>query len=337
MIFVKACRGEATPRVPVWLMRQAGRYMREYRDVREKYTFLELCKNKDLVTEVTVYAQERIKADAAIIFSDILLITEAFGMPLDYKKGDGPSIGNTIQSESDVKNLKDFHIEESLGYVLEAIRQTKKALKPEIALIGFAGAPFTLASYMIEGSGTKDFIKTKNFMHHHPKAWQHLLEKIADKTAAYLKLQAKAGADVVQLFDSWIGNLTESEYEKYALPYSKRLLDALKGEVLTIHFGTGTAPFLEKFAEAGGDVISVDHHIRLDEAWRRIGPGKALQGNLDPRILLRDLKTIEKHTREVLGQVKGRPGYIFNLGHGVLPETPVENVIALVEMVHGNQ
>ncbi len=333
-VFMKACRLEKTPYTPVWLMRQAGRYMKEYRRIRDARSFLDICKDKDLVTEITVTAQEKIKADAAIIFSDILLLVECFGLGLEYLKGDGPSIKRPVRSVKDVENLPEVNPEASLSFVFQAIGQTRAALGPGIPLIGFASAPFTLASYMIEGGASQDFKKTKEFMAQDEGLWKTLMEKIARATIQHLNCQIEAGAQSVQLFDSWVGCLSEAEYQKYVSPYSSMVMKDLKKGTPVIHFGTGTAGFLERFSQAGGDVISVDHRIKLDEAWKRIGPKKAIQGNLGPQILCSDIKNIRKHTKALLDSVKGRAGHIFNLGHGVLPETPVENVIALVEMVH---
>lgn len=333
-IFLKACRREATPYTPVWLMRQAGRYMKDYRAIREKVSFIELCKNKDLAAQVTVHAQETLKADAAIIFSDILLIVEPLGLSLDYLKGDGPSIRKSIRSSKDVEALPEIEPAERLSFVLEAIRLTKKSLKPGIPLIGFAGAPFTLASYMIEGGPSKDFLATKKFMKEDSGAWHAFLEKLMRATAKYLNAQAEAGADALQIFDSWVGCLTPDEYEKNVLPHSASLVRSLGSKIPVIHFGTGTGPFLELFAKAGAGVVSIDHRTRLDEAWKKIGHDRAIQGNMDPQILCGPVSEIKKHVQEILNQADSRPGHIFNLGHGILPETPVENVIALVEMVH---
>jgi len=333
-IFLKACRLEATPHTPIWLMRQAGRYMKEYRALRKKTPFLGLCKNKDLVTDVTVLAQETIKADAAIIFSDILLIIEPFGLGLDYLKGDGPSIQRPVRTAKDVVRIPEVEPKESLSFVFQAIRQTRAALKLDIPLIGFAGAPFTLASYMIEGGATKDFEETKKFMRSDHPAWNALLEKISRATVKYLNAQIDAGAGAIQLFDSWVGCLSPEEYKTFVLPFSKKVFEGLNGRVPTIHFGTGTKDFLGLMAQAGGDVISVDHNVSLREAWKKIGPEKAIQGNLDPKVLCGSLEGIKKEVKRILAEAEGRPGHIFNLGHGVLPETPVENVIALVEMVH---
>jgi len=333
-VFLKACRLEKTPSTPIWLMRQAGRYMKEYRALREKTPFLELCKNKDLVTEVTVSAQEKIKADAAIIFSDILLIVEPFGLGLDYLKGDGPSIQRTVRTAKDVEQIPEIEPKASLSFVFQGIRQTRAALKPDIPLTGFAGAPFTLASYMIEGGASKDLKKTRELMLSDHPAWNALLEKISRATVSYLNAQIEAGAGAVQLFDSWAGCLSPEEYKTFVFPFSKKVFDGVGNRVPAIHFGTGTKNFLEFMAHAGGDVISVDHNISLREAWQKIGPGKAIQGNLDPKVLCGSLGDIKKEVKRILAEAQGRPGHIFNLGHGVLPETPVENVIALVDMVH---
>ena len=332
-VFLKACRREPTSYTPIWLMRQAGRYMKEYRKIREKTPFLALCKNKELVAEVTVGAQEKINADAAIIFSDILLVAEALDLGLRYPEKAGPVIERPIRSVRDIEKLPTRGVREKLSFVFEALRLTRKRLRPEIPLIGFAGAPFTLASYLIEGGASRDFKKTKSFLKN-KKAWDELMEKIVQMTTAYLLGQMESGAQAIQLFDTWVGCLNPKEYQESVLPYSKKLIQGLGHSVPIIHFGTGTDKFLEDFAQAGGDVISVDHGVKLDEAWRRLGPEKAIQGNLDPKILCASIPVIRKEVKKILSLAEGRPGHIFNLGHGVLPETPVENVIALVEMMH---
>lgn len=333
-LFLKACRLEKTDRVPVWLMRQAGRYMKDYRDVREKTPFLDLCKNKELAAEVTVTAQEKIKADAAIIFSDILLILEPMGLGLTYQKGDGPMISNPVRDPKDFEGLRPSDPRQSLKFVLDAIRLTRRSLKPNIPLIGFAGAPFTMASYAVQGGGSKDFSIAREMMRTQEGLWRDLLTKIAVETADYLNAQIEAGCQALQIFDSWAGLLTPEEYGRYAMPYTKLLVSKVKKEVPLIHFGTKTAPFIEKISEAGGDVIGVDQGIRLPEAFRRLGPQKAVQGNMDPKILLGKPEDIKKEAVRILNEAGNRPGFIFNLGHGVLPETPVENVIFLVETVH---
>lgn len=332
--FMKACRREKTPYTPVWLMRQAGRYMKEYRDLRSRTPFIELCKNSDLATEITVTAQEKIKADAAIIFSDILLIVESFGLGLQYSKNEGPVIDDVIRSKTEIDRMPEIEPAESLGFVFDAIRKTRSALKPNIPLIGFSGAPFTLASYMIEGGSSKDFRHTKALMYSDHAAWQILMEKIARAVGKYLKLQIEAGAQAIQLFDSWVGCLGPEDYEKYVLPYSKMVIDILGTSVPVIHFGTNTGSLLELITKAGGDVIGVDFRTPIGDAWKRIGYDRAVQGNLDPALLLGPVQELEKRVKAILNDVNGRPGHIFNLGHGVLPETPVEHVIRLIELVH---
>ncbi len=333
-VFMKACRREATPYTPVWLMRQAGRYMKDYRAIREKKGFIELCKDPSLAAEVTVGAQEKLKTDAAIIFSDILLLLEPMGLPLAYPKGNGPLIAKPVRDGQAVDAVKEFDAPEPMSFVFEAIRETRKRLKSDIPLIGFAGAPFTLASYMVEGGSTKDFTETKGFMKADPARWRALLQKIARATAVYLNAQVEAGAQALQLFDSWAGVLSAEEYAQFAAPYTRQLARALPQGVPLIHFGTKTGDFLEEFSRAGGDVIGVDHRLPLDEAWKRIGPGKAVQGNLDPLLLCGDMKEVRRQTERILKEAAGRPGHIFNLGHGVLPETPEENAVSLVELVH---
>ena len=333
-VFLKACRREPVPYTPVWLMRQAGRYMKDYRAIREKTPFIALCKNKDLAAEITVTAQKTLGVDAAIIFSDILLIVEPMGLSLSYQKGDGPSIRKMIRTAQDVEAIPEINPEESLFFIFDAIRQARKSLPANIPLIGFAGAPFTLASYMIEGGPSKDFEETKRFMHADPGIWGAFMEKIARATTKCLNAQIRAGAQAVQIFDSWVGCLEPYEYEEYVLPYTSQVIRGIESKVPVIHFGTGTAAFLELFAKAGGDVIGVDHRIRLDEAWKRIGDDRAIQGNLDPLILCSSKENLRGHVETILKYAGSRPGHIFNLGHGVLPETPLENVIALVETVH---
>jgi uroporphyrinogen decarboxylase len=312
-------------------MRQAGRYQKSYRAIREKVSFLELCKNPQLAAQVTVEAQESLDVDAAIIFSDILLIVEAFGMKLDFLKGDGPSISR-INSAEDIQKLPDTDPAGPLSFVMDAIRQTRKFLKPNIPLIGFAGAPFTVASYMVEGGSSKDFSRAKDLMRREPAAWHLLLEKISRATALYLNAQVKTGAQTLQVFDSWAGQLTPDEYRTFVYPHSKKLFESLDKSVPTIHFGASTGPFLEDFSKAGGSVIGVDHRVSLKEAWGRIG-NKSIQGNLDPQELFKDKSSMKAAAQNILKQAEGRPGHIFNLGHGILPETPEQNVVDLVKIV----
>ena len=333
-VFLRACRREPVPYTPVWLMRQAGRYMQEYREVRARQSFLELCKNPDLAMEVTVTAAERLGVDAAIIFSDILLILEPMGIQLEYGKGDGPVINNPVRKSADVHRVHEVEDIHSLGFVFDAVRKTRTALRSDLPLIGFAGAPFTLASYMIEGGGSKNYVHTKSLMYADGGAWNQLLSLIAQSLIRYLNAQIDAGAQAVQLFDSWVGCLGPDDYRQYVLPHTQTVIRGVKARTPVIHFGTGTASLLELMLEAGGDVIGLDWRVRLDDSWLRIGHDVAVMGNLDPVALLSDQTHIRFEAERILARASGRPGHIFNLGHGVLPETPVENVIALVEMVH---
>ena len=332
---MRACRREPAPYTPIWLMRQAGRYMREYREVREKTTFLELCKNPALAAEVTVTAVERLGVDAAIIFADILLILEPLGIGLEFAKGEGPVIHNPVRRPSDVDRLRELQDPGELDFVYEAIRQTRSALKPDLPLIGFCGAPFTLASYMTEGSGSKNYVHTKQLMYDDAGAWHAMMALISRALVKYLNAQIEAGAQAVQLFDSWVGCLSPDDYREFVLPHTKSVIENVTKGVPVIHFGTGTATLLELMREAGGDVIGLDWRVRLDEGWRRVGHDVAVMGNLDPVVLFAKQDVLRERAKQILDQAEGRPGHIFNLGHGILPETPVENVIALVEMVHG--
>ena len=331
--FMKACRREAVDATPVWLMRQAGRYMKEYRDLRAKVPFLELCKNPALVSEVTVTAAERLNVDAAIIFADLLLIVEPLGLHLEYDKGEGPVITPKLQKPADVDRLRDVVPEESLAYLYDAIRQTRADLSPKLPLIGFAGAPFTLASYLIEGGGSKNYRHTKTLMYADSGAWRALMEHLAQNLARYINGQISAGVQAVQIFDSWVGCLGPEDYREYVLPYSRMMMEAITPGTPVIHFGTGNPMLLEPMREAGGDIIGVDSKIELDTAWATIGYDRGIQGNLDPLVLYAGQPYIRKRVERILKQAAGRNGHIFNLGHGILPDTPVENAIALVEMV----
>lgn len=331
--FMKACRREAVDATPIWLMRQAGRYMKEYRDLRAKVPFLELCKNPALVTEVTVTAAERLKVDAAIIFADLLLIVEPLGFGLEYDMGEGPVISPKLEKPADVDRLREVDPQESLAYLYEAIRQTRAALDAKLPLIGFAGAPFTLASYLIEGGGSRNYRQTKAMMYSDEGAWRELMEHLAQNLARYINGQIAAGVQAVQIFDSWVGCLGPKDYREYVLPYSKMLIDAITPGTPVIHFGTGNPMLLEPMRNAGGDIIGVDSKIELDAAWTHIGHDRGIQGNLDPVVLCADQAYIRKRVERILLQADGRNGHVFNLGHGILPDTPVDNVIALVEMV----
>jgi uroporphyrinogen decarboxylase len=331
--FLKACRREPVPYTPVWLMRQAGRYMSDYREVRARHSFLELCKNPELVAEVTVTAAERIGADAAIIFADILLIVEPLGLNLEYGKGEGPVISPAIRESADVDRLKEVDPAE-LGYVYDAVRVTRRALDPKIPLIGFCGAPFTLASYVIEGSGSRNYEWTKSLMYRDPGAWHALMDRISRGLVGYVNAQIEAGAQCIQIFDSWVGCLGPEDYREFVLPHSRKLIQGIKPGVPVIHFGTGTATLLPDMRDAGGDVIGLDWRTQLDRGWGEVGYDRAVQGNLDPLVLFAEPEYIKTRVRRILDQAEGRPGHVFNLGHGILPRTPVENVIRLIEFVH---
>jgi uroporphyrinogen decarboxylase len=314
-------------------MRQAGRYMPEYRAVREKLGFLELCKTPDAAAEVTVTAAERLGVDAAIIFADILLVLEPMGVGLEFTRGDGPVIHRPVRTAADLDRMAEVD-PDALGYVAQSVRRARAALPASVPLIGFAGAPFTLASYLIEGGGSRTYARTKGFMYTDPGAWRALMERLVRTVAGYLNAQIAAGADAVQLFDSWVGCLAPADYRTHVLPHVRALIGALRPGTPVIHFGTGTSGLLEAMRAAGGDVIGLDWRVDLDAAWARVGHDVAVQGNLDPITLLAPIPEIRAQAAAILGQAAGRPGHVFNLGHGILPETPVDHVRALVDVVH---
>ena len=332
--FLAACRREESSYTPVWLMRQAGRYMEEYRKLRAEHDFLELCKNSDLAAEITITPVELLAVDAAILFADILLVLEPMGIGLEYAKNGGPVIHHPVRSGKDVDALKEFNPKEELVFVYETVKKSSKALKTKVPLVGFAGAPFTLASYLIEGGGSRNYVHTKKLFYSAPEAWKRLMERLAKVVTDYLNCQIAAGADAVQLFDSWAGCLTPMDYENFVLPYSKAVIDGITPGTPVIHFSTGTAGLLKQVRAAGGDVIGLDWRVNLDEAWKTVGHDIAVQGNLDPVALFASPKEIKTRAAEILRRAEGRVGHIFNLGHGVLPETPVDHVIALVDAVH---
>jgi uroporphyrinogen decarboxylase len=332
--FMKACRREPVDATPVWLMRQAGRFMKEYRELRARVPFLELCKNPGLVAEVTVGAACKLGVDAAIIFADLLLIIEPLGLELEYGKGEGPIIRPAVREAGDVERLRPVEPEDSLGYLYEGIRRTRAALPSDLPLIGFAGAPFTVASYMIEGGASKTFRHTKTLMYRDEGAWRALMERLSCEMAKYVNAQIRAGVQAVQIFDSWVGCLGPEDYRRFVLPYTRMLLQGITPGTPVIHFGTGTGVFLEEMRDAGGDIIGLDFHVELGKAWDRLGNRVGVQGNLDPVALYADLPFIKGRVQKILDQAAGRPGHIFNLGHGILPDTPEDNVIALVKMVH---
>ncbi len=330
-LFLKACRKEATEGTPIWIMRQAGRYLPGYRQIREMVSFLDLCKNPDLAAEVTVSAQEVLGVDAAILFADILLITEPLGFQLEFVENGGPVIRNPFRKPDDLKRLNPVDGASDLGYVMQAVKKIRSNLQSDIPLIGFAGAPFTLASYLLEGGGTKDYFHTRSVLGD-IKVWDELMRKLVSATASYLNAQIDAGVQAVQLFDSWVGILAPDEFQRLVLPYLKMLIGGIKPGVPIIYFGTQTEPFFPWLKDTGATVIGVDWHVDLDKAWKQLG-NVAIQGNLDPQILLTDPDKIRVEAEKILRMAGGRPGHIFNLGHGILPQTPVENALALVETV----
>lgn len=334
--FLRACRREAVDTTPIWLMRQAGRYMAEYRALRERYSILELIQDPALAAEITLQPIKAFDLDAAIIFADILPPLQGMGLSLEFVKGDGPVIGNPLRTAADVEALVVRPPEETLDFTLQAIRLVRAELDGKVPLIGFSGAPFTLASYAIEGGSSRNYIVAKSMMYRQPQVWHNLMTKLAEVVGAYLRAQAAAGAQALQLFDSWVGALSPADYERFVLPYSRRAIEIAKSDsaVPLIHFGTGTAGMLPLLKEAGGDVIGVDWRIDLAAAWQQLGDGVAVQGNLDPVVLFAPIPEIKKQAAQILDSVKGRPGHIFNLGHGILQHTPVEHVAALVDFVH---
>ncbi|TDJ48792.1 MAG: uroporphyrinogen decarboxylase [Nitrospina sp.] len=336
--FLKACRGEPVDRTPVWFMRQAGRYMKAYRDLKEKYTFLELCKNPELATEVTLQPLDVLGVDAAIIFADILLPLEPMGTGLEFIAGDGPSIPRPVRTHQEMAALKPVDVDGQLGFVGDAIRMVRSEISGKIPLVGFAAAPFTLCSYMVEGGKSRDFTLTKVMMYEEPETWQGLMDKVVRVLADYMKMQVAAGAQALQVFDSWVGCLGPADYEKYILPYTRRLFKELETTgVPVINFSTGTSTMLPLVRQAGGDVMSFDWRIELDDAWRQIGHQTPVQGNLDPNLLFASLPVIRERVHDVMRRAAGRPGHIFNLGHGILQHTPVDHVKAVVDMVHEYQ
>ncbi len=332
--FLKACRREDVDVTPVWLMRQAGRYMKEYRKIREKVPFLTMCRTPELAAEVTLQPINKLGVDAAILFADILLPLEGMGIKLEFSKNEGPVIHNPVRNSSDIENLGIIDPEVDVPYVLETIKILRRELEKKVPLIGFSGAPFTLASYISEGGHSKNYIYIKSMMYNEPSLYEVFMEKVTQTIIRYLNAQIKAGAQTIQLFDTWIGCLGPADYEKYVMPYSKKVIDGLNKQVPVIHYANGGAMLLELMQKAGGDVIGVDWRIDLDGAWKRLGYDVGVQGNLDPVALFASPSEIGNRVKKILQQAGNRPGHIFNLGHGILPETPVENVIAMVEAVH---
>lgn len=330
--FLRACRREPVDCTPVWMMRQAGRYMSEYRALREKHSLLELCKTPELAAQVTLQPL-RLGFDAAILFADILLPLEPMGAPFEFAKGEGPVVHAPIRQRADVDKLRIIEPAEGLGYVMDAIRLLKKELR--VPLIGFAGAPFTLASYLVEGGKSRDFLRTKKLMYGAPETWNLLMGKLAEVVRRYLHQQIDAGADAVQLFDSWVGQLAPADYVELVQPHVAHILkDVEKRGVPVIHFGVGTQSLLPAMRDAGGTVLGLDWRTPIAETWAKLGADRAVQGNLDPTVLFAPRAVAERHAQRVLDDAGGRSGHVFNLGHGILPETPVDTVAAVVDYVH---
>ena len=332
--FLRACRREPVDVTPVWFMRQAGRYMAEYRAIREQHSLLEICYQPELAAEVTLQPVRALGVDAAILFADILLPVIPLGLGLEFAKGEGPIIGKPVRTLGDLASMRPVHAESDLSYVMDAIRILREELNGT-PLIGFCGGPFTVASYIIEGGSSREFLNTKAMMYSAPEVWRALMDKLSKVLADYLVAQIRAGAQAVQVFDSWVGALSPQDYETFVLPYSQRVLTAAKAEnVPVIHFGTNTTTLLPLMKRAGGDVIGLDWRIPLDDGWALLGGDVAVQGNLDPALLFAPLPEIKKRVHDILRRADGRPGHIFNLGHGILQHTPVDNVRAVVDMVH---
>ncbi|MGB6690299.1 MAG: uroporphyrinogen decarboxylase [Terracidiphilus sp.] len=331
--FVRACLRRPVDRTPVWFLRQAGRYMQEYRDVRKHHTLIEICKQPELAAEVTITAAEKLGVDAAIIFADLLLPLEPMGLDFEFQAGEGPVVHHPVRTAEDVIALRTDRAGE-LGYVARAIQKVATHFRERLGIIGFCGAPYTLASYMIEGGGSRNYIETKKLMYRDPLSWRVLLEKIVKVLEEYCRLQVQAGADVIQIFDSWVGSLAGADYRDYVFDSTKRLVETVQQMgVPVIYFGVETAGLLDDMAATGADVIGLDWRQSLDEAWRAVGHGHAVQGNLDPITLFAPIEVIETRVKEILRAAGGRAGHIFNLGHGIVPGTPVENVQAVVRTV----
>ncbi len=331
--FLDACRRRSTDVRPVWFMRQAGRYMKQYRDIRKHHGIIEICKRPDLAAAVTLQPIEVLDVDAAIIFADLLLPVEPMGLKLEFRSGEGPHIDNPIENSTDIDALSTSNTDD-LGYVGESIQLVTRALAGKVPVIGFVGAPFTLASYMIEGGPSKNYIKTKKLMYHDETLWRRLMGKIVDVLGTFALMQVSSGARCIQVFDSWVGALASDDYVRYVQPYSRALIERIRTSgVPVIHFGTGCSGFFRELHAAGGDVMGVDWRMNIDQAWMDISYRSAVQGNLDPVALFAPLPEIKTKVHEILKRTGTRPGHIFNLGHGILPETPVENVKAVVQFV----
>jgi uroporphyrinogen decarboxylase len=332
-LFVRAAKALPTERTPVWFMRQAGRYMAEYRAVRKKYSLIEICKKPEVAAQVTIEAAEILKVDAAIIFADLLLPLEVMGLPFHFAAGEGPKIEKPVRTRQDVTALRADRATD-LGYVSEAVKLVCKHFGDKLPVIGFCGAPFTLASYMIEGGGSRNYVFTKKMMYSEPGSWNELMGKLVSVTAEYSAEQVRAGADTIQIFDSWVGCLSVEDYRRYVLSHVTDLVKRLqKTGVPVIYFGTDSATLLPSMKETGAEVIGLDWRIPLDAGWQSLGNRGAVQGNLDPVLLFADWKELKPRAEDILHRAAGRPGHIFNLGHGILPETPVDNVKSLCDFV----
>jgi uroporphyrinogen decarboxylase len=334
-IFLKACRGEPVDYTPIWLNRQAGRYMPEYHAVKGDTGSLAFFKDPIRAAQATLDAQRILGVDAAIMFVDLLPIMEPMGLELDYLPGEGPVFANPVRSEADVAALRVAPAEEATPYIADTVKNILSGLPEDIALIGFAGAPFTLASYAIEGRGSRNYILVKQMMYQAPELWHQLLSKLTDQVTSYLELQIDSGVDAIQIFDTWVGCLSIRDFDTYVRPHLARLLDNLKGRVPVIYFGTGNGHLLDRVADMAVDVLALDWRAPLRETWERTGV-TAVQGNLDPIVLCADRASVLREAKAVLDAADGRPGHIFNLGHGIVPQTPVDNVKALVDFVHEN-
>ncbi len=331
--FVKACKAQPVDRTPVWFMRQAGRYMPEYRAVRKQYSLIEICKKPEIAAEVTVTAAEALAVDAAIIFADLLLPLEVMGLPFHFSAGEGPVIETPVRRKEDVSRLRTDRAGD-LGYVSQAVRLVCKHFGNRLPVIGFCGAPFTLASYMIEGGASRNYVHTKKMMYSSPALWDELMRKLVTVVSEYAAEQVQAGADIIQIFDSWVGCLSAEDYRRFVLPRTTELVRAVqKSGVPVIYFGTDSATLLPSMKETAAEVIGLDWRIPLDEGWRSLGFRGAVQGNLDPVLLFAEWRELKSRAEDILHRAGGRPGHIFNLGHGILPETPVENVKALAKFV----
>ncbi len=332
--YLRACKKEGVDCTPVWIMRQAGRYLEEYREVRAKHSFIEVCKTPELVVEITLQPVRRFELDAAIIFADILLPLEKMGIDFEFTKGDGPRINNTVRTRADVAKMRAIDPLAEMAYLMDAIRMVKRELNGKVPLIGFSGAPFTLASYITEGGGSRNYIFTKSMMYREPETWHLLMEKLTDMVIVYLNDQIKAGVQAVQVFDSWVGCLSLADYREFVLPHQKRLMAGLDKSVPHVHFAFGASHLLPLIREAGGDVLGLDWRMDIDAAWKVLDHEPCIQGNLDPVALYGSREYIKRRVAEILARVGNRNGHIFNLGHGILPTAPIDNVKYMIDLVH---